>query len=94
MKDKLNITLNIAGEQLGLTIPREEEEILREAASQLNEAWRKMHASFKDASATHTWARVALIFARGFLSARETSARAERMLADLEARFDTLLAEE
>lgn len=94
MKDKLNITLHIAGEQLGLTVPREEEQILREAASQLNEAWRKMHTSFKDASATHTWARVALIFARGFLSARETSARAERMLDELEARFDTLLAEQ
>lgn len=91
MKDKLNITLHIAGEQLSMTVSRSQEQIIREAASQVNDVWRKMHASFKDGSASHTWARVALIFAHGFLSARETGERADKMLQQLEAKLDDLL---
>lgn len=94
MKDKLNINLNIGGELLSLTIPREEEEIMREAARQVNEAMRKMQATFKDVSASHAWARVALIFARGYLSAKATNARAEALLAELESRFDEMLRED
>lgn len=94
MKDSLNITLNISGEQLKLTVPREEEEIMREASSQINQAMRRMQASFKDVSATHAWARVALLFARGYLSAKAANARAESMLADLEKEFDEMLLEQ
>lgn len=93
MKDNLNITLNISGEQLKLTVPREEEEVMREAASQLNQAMRRMQASFKDVSATHAWARVALLFARGYLSAKAANAATEKMLADLESQLDELLLE-
>lgn len=93
MKDSLNITLNIAGEQLKLTVPRPEEEIMREAASQINQAMRRMQASFKDISATHAWARVALLFARGYLSAKAQNARAGIMLDELERELDGLLAD-
>ena len=94
MKDSLDITLNISGEQLFLTVPREEEEIMREAAAQINQAMRRMQASFKDGSATHAWARVALLFARGYLAAKATNAKAETMLAGLESQFDEMLMEE
>lgn len=94
MKDSLNITLNISGEQLKLTVPREEEEIMREAASQLNQAMRRMQASFKDVSATHAWARVALLFARGYISAKAAAKATDTMLAGLEAKFDELLLEQ
>lgn len=93
MNDKLNITLHIAGEQLRLTIPRQEEELMREAASQINEVMRKMQKSFHDISATRAWARVALAFAQGYLVARSAEDESRRMLDDLESRLDTLLAE-
>ena len=94
MKDSLNITLNISGEQLFLTVPREEEEIMREAAAQINQAMRRMQASFKDATATHAWARVALLFARGYLSAKATNAGTATMLAGLETQLDEMLQED
>ncbi|MCM1028978.1 MAG: cell division protein ZapA [Pseudoflavonifractor sp.] len=93
MNDNLNITLNIAGEQLRLTIPRQEEEIMREAASQINQVMRKMQKSFNDISATHAWARVALAFARGYLVAKAAGAETEKMLATLESRLDSLIAD-
>ncbi len=93
MNDKLTITLHIAGEQLRLTIPREEEELMREAASQINEVMRKMQKSFHDISATRAWARVALAFAQGYLVARSAETETNRLLASLESRIDELLAE-
>lgn len=93
MKDNLNITLNISGEQLRLTVPREDEEILREAASQINQAFRRWQPVFKDVSATHAWARVALLFARGYLQEKARNATAESMLAGLEEELDGLLRE-
>lgn len=94
MKDSLNITLNISGELIRLTVPRDEEEITREAARELNQAMRRLQAAFKDISATHAWARVALLFARGYLSAKAANKATDALLAELETQFDNLLLEQ
>ena len=89
MKDKLNITLNIAGEQFKLTIPPEDEESARESARRVNSTVRQ----FKDLSPVRAMTCVALLFARAYLSALNDNARADSILADLDAKLDKMLDE-
>lgn len=89
MKDKLNITLNIAGEQLLLTIPPEDEETAREAARRIN----VMVRQFKDLSPVRAMTCVALSFTRAYLSALNANARADSVLSDLDASLDRMLDE-
>lgn len=89
MKDKLNITLNIAGEQLMLTIPPEDEETAREAARRVN----AMVRQFKDLSPVRAMTCVALSFARAYLSALNANARADSVLSELDARLDKMFDE-
>ncbi|MDE6587219.1 MAG: cell division protein ZapA [Paramuribaculum sp.] len=89
MKDNLNITLNIADELYKLTIPREDEEIAREAAKRINSMLRQ----FKDMSPTRAMTCVAISFARAYLSALRDNAHVDSCLSDLDARLDKLLDE-
>lgn len=68
MKEKLDITLKIGGVELSLNIDRSEEELLREVAKQVNHAYKTYSELFADSSSEEVLAKVALLFAKGFIS--------------------------
>lgn len=92
MKDKLDITLNIAGEILDLTIPRDEEYLLRRAATEINDVWSRWSRSFQGKSDRHVLTRVTLLFARGYLAQRMANEAVDGLLQQLDAELDDLLA--
>jgi len=67
MKDKLDITLKIAGVELSLNIDRSEEELLRQVTKQVNHAYKKYSEIFADQSSDEVLAMVTLLFAKGFI---------------------------
>ncbi|MDE6303970.1 MAG: cell division protein ZapA [Paramuribaculum sp.] len=93
MKDKINITLNIAGEILELRIPRDEEEILRNATLEINRVWNSWKSVFKDSSSAQVLARITLLFARGFLAQKAANESVDTLLSSLDKELDDLLAE-
>ncbi len=91
-RETLDINLNIAGEYISLNnIPFAEEAILRQAADQINSAWRKWSSRFADRSALHIMARVSLLFARAYLVQKEANGNVDQLLSELDSEFDRLL---
>lgn len=94
MKDKLNITLNVAGEILDLTIPAGEEQMLRRAAAEVNDVLTKWKRNFQDKTEHHVLTRVTLLFARGYLAQRQANEAVDNVLDQLEQSLDKMLAGE
>lgn len=91
MKDRIDITLRIADVALSLKVKPEDEQQLREAAKDINDAWSLWRAKFADNSPTEVLAMVTLLFAKSYLALKAQSVRAEEMLAKLEDTIDSLL---
>lgn len=91
MKNKIDITLRIADVALSLTVKPEEEQLLREAAKGINDAWSSWRSRFADKTPAEVLAMVTLLFAKSYLSLRAQAERAEEVLDRLEATIDSLL---
>ncbi len=91
MKDELDINLRIGDVALRMTIDRDEEELLREATSQINIALEKWRKRFADRSNRELMAMVTLLFAKAFLIQRKHEDKVDTTLADFEAELDNLL---
>lgn len=92
MRDKLNINLNIAGEVLSLTVPPDEEQILRRAAAEINDVWSRWSQSFKGKSDRDVLTRITLLFARGYLAQKNANEEVEGLLERLDQSLDEMLA--
>lgn len=91
MKDKLDITLKIAGVELSLNIDRSEEQLLREVAKQVNHAYTKYSELFADSPSEEVLAKVTLLFAKGFISLRSQVSRLDETLENLDNDLSELL---
>lgn len=91
MKDKLDIHLRICDTTVGLTIAPEEEEILRKASKEVNEAWDVWRKRFPDSSAHKVMAMLTLLFAKGYLMAGSNMADAESIIDSFEESLDSIL---
>ncbi|MBO4995575.1 MAG: cell division protein ZapA [Muribaculaceae bacterium] len=91
MKDELDINLRIGDVALRMTIDRSEEELLREAAGQINIALEKWRKKFANRSNRELMAMVTLLFAKAFLIQRKHEDKVDTTLADFEDELDNLL---
>ncbi|MDE7024514.1 MAG: cell division protein ZapA [Paramuribaculum sp.] len=91
MKDILDITLRLGNVSLVLGVRRDEEATLREAAKQVNHAWDGFAKRFNDKKPPEIMAMVALLFAKGYVTATETNAETAGFLAQFENELDELL---
>lgn len=91
MTDKLNITIRIADQPpLPLTIRRDEEEIIRQAESNVNRLWNNWNERF-NASPQALLAMVAFQFAKLHAGLSADLEGAGKLLKDLDADLDELL---
>ena len=91
MKDKLDINLRIGSVNLNLTIRPEEEQLLREAAREVNHAYEEYLKRYAGSSPQEVLAKVTLLFARGYLTTAQQVKSLKPMLDDFEAELDRLL---
>ena len=91
MKDILDITLRLGNVSLSLGVRRNEEATLREAAKQVNHAWDGFVKRFDDKEPSEIMAMVALLFAKGYVTATESNAETSKFLAQFEDELDALL---
>ncbi|MBR5435039.1 MAG: cell division protein ZapA [Bacteroidales bacterium] len=71
MSENLNIHLSILGKELSLSIPREEEEKIREAGSRINEMVAKFRQKYVSADAQSLLTMAILQFARKLIDAEQ-----------------------
>ncbi|MDE6449813.1 MAG: cell division protein ZapA [Muribaculaceae bacterium] len=91
MKDKLNITIRIADQPpIPLTINREEEEIIRQAESNVNRLWSNWGERFKTTPES-LLAMVAFQFAKLHATQNAELSRTVGALNGFEAELDSLL---
>ncbi len=91
MKDKLNITIRIADQPpIPLTINREEEEIIRQAESNVNRLWSNWGERFKTTPES-LLAMVAFQFAKLHATQSAKLSRAAEALDGFEAELDRML---
>lgn len=93
MKDKLNITLKIAGAELSLNIDRSEEELLRSVTKQVNHAYEKYSELFADNTPEEVSAMVMLLFAKGFVQLKKQVTELDNTLEGLDKELSGLLRE-
>jgi len=93
MKDKLDITLKIAGVELSLNIDRNEEELLRDVARQVNHAYSKYSEWFADSNREEILAKVTLLFAKGFIQLKQQISELDNTLEDIDSELSKLLRE-
>lgn len=93
MKDKLDITLKIAGVELSLNIDRNEEELLRDVAKQVNHAYNKYSQWFADSTREEILAKVTLLFAKGFLQLKQQVSELDSTLENIDSELSRLLRE-
>lgn len=93
MKDKLDITLKIAGVELSLSIDRDEEHLLRSVTKQVNHAYDKYSELFADRSPDEVLAMVTLLFAKGFIQLKSQMAELDSTLGQFDSELSKLLRE-
>ena len=93
MKDKLDITLKIAGAELSLNIERSEEELLRNVTRQVNHAYNKYSEIFADNSNEEVLAMVTLLFAKGFIQLKSQLNELDSTLDSFDNDLSRLLRE-
>lgn len=91
MKDKLDITLKIAGAELSLNIDRSEEELLRSVTKQVNHAYTKYSEIFADSSPEEIMAMVTLLFAKGFVQLKQQLAELDETIDSFDKELSRLL---
>lgn len=91
MNDKLNITIRIANQPpIPLTIKREEEELIRQAESNVNRLWATWSERF-NTSPEAILAMVAFQFAKLHAAASAEQSKAVKALKELNADMDRML---
>ena len=91
MRDKLDINLSIADTKLSLTISPDEEQFLREVAVEVNKVYDAYNSRTPGRSPQEVIAKVALLFARGYLSKAKQQRELEQTLDGLDRQLDELL---
>lgn len=91
MKDKIEVTLKVAGQALSMTVAPEQQEELERAADEVNHAWDTLRKRFEGRKKDEILAMVTMLFAQAFVSLREENLRLEKVLADFEQRLDSIL---
>lgn len=91
MKEKLDITLKIAGVTLSLNIDRSEEQLLREVTQQVNHAYKTYSELFADSPKEEVLAKVTLLFAKGFVSLKSQVNEMENSFEALDRDLSELL---
>ncbi len=93
MNDKLDINLRVADTALSLSINRDEEELLRKAAKEINYVWNawRDEARFSRKTPHEVLAMVTLLFAKGYLSRQTEVAHLDEILASFEDTLDQML---
>ncbi|MDE5801057.1 MAG: cell division protein ZapA [Paramuribaculum sp.] len=93
MRDKLDINLRIADTKLSLTVNPDEEQFLREVAVEVNKVYDAYNSRIPGRSPQEVLAKVALLFARGYLSMSEQTKEVEQTLDGLDRQLDELLGQ-
>lgn len=92
MNDKLNINLRIAGVNLSLAINRDEEQLLRQVAREVNHAYDAYKNRFAGSAPMEVLAKVTLLFAQGYISlseqAKAIDSELEKFETDLQKMID------
>lgn len=91
MKDKIEMTLVVAGHPLDMTVNPDEQDRLRQAADEVNVAWKSWSKRFKGRRDSEILAMIALLFAESAVALGEENQRLEAVLADFEERLDSIL---
>lgn len=91
MKDFIDINLRIADVALTLKIKPEDEQLLREAAKGINDAWSSWRARFTDKSPVEVHAMVTLLFAKSYLELKAHTDRATELFDRIEHTIDSIL---
>ncbi len=91
MNDKLKINLRIADVAMSLVINRDEEQLLRDVAKEVNHVYAAYSERFPKSSTREVMAKVTLLFAKGYISMAEQSKEIDNALERFEADLDNLL---
>lgn len=91
MKDKLDITLKIAGAELSINVDRSEEQLLRDVTKQVNHAYKKYSELFPDSPSKEVLAMVTLLFAKGFIQLKSQINELDSVLEDFDNNLSELL---
>lgn len=92
MKKKLNITIDIADvERFSMEIDRDDEELVRTAAYQVNKVWQMWSREYDDRTSKDILAMVALQFARLFCKQKKINQKQNELIAGFEDELDRLL---
>ncbi len=92
MKDKLNITIRIAGlAPIPLSINMKDEEIIRSAEYNVNQLWSAWSQRFKDKSSSEILAMVAFQFAKLYLTLSAQEKETDEVLCEFEKELDDIL---
>lgn len=84
MKDKLNITIRLAGRPpLPLSVEREKEELYRKAEYYVNSLWEKRSGQFAGKTSEDVLAMVAFEFATLYLAMEKNEELLEQLDSDL-----------
>lgn len=88
-RDKINISIRIADyPRMHLSVPPQEEEIIRRAEASVNDLWRTWTQRFSDKSPCEILAMVTFRFAQLYFTAEARTTRIDDTLASLEAALD------
>ncbi len=92
MKDKLNITIRIAGlAPIPLSINIKDEELIRSAEYNVNLLWTAWSQRFKDKSSSEILAMVAFQFAKLYLTLSAQEKATDEVLSEFEKELDNIL---
>lgn len=93
MKTNLNIKVNIGGRPYSLTISRDEEEIVRKAAENVNNTIHKYSKSFEYKDMQDLYAMVTLQYASGLMHIENEKSFRDKEMKDKLKEIDAVLSE-
>lgn len=91
MNDKLNINLRIAGVNMSLAINRNEEQLLRQVAREVNHAYDAYKNRFAGSTPMEVLAKVTLLFAQGYISLSQQTKAVDAELEEFESELQKLI---
>lgn len=91
MKTNLNIKVNIGGRPYSLTISRDEEEIVRKAAENVNNTINKYSKSFEYKDMQDLYAMVTLQYASGLMHIENEKSFRDKEMKDKLKEIDAVL---
>ena len=89
-RDKVKMKINIAGEQLLLTVPFSDQDKTRETEKNINSLYDTWSKRFADKSATELLAMIAFQYASYYDALKRTYMEADAKAEKIEARLEAL----